>query len=235
MAEGIYIATAGAVARQHRLEIVANNLANVDTTGFRAQEVGFQEVLRDEVEAPNRRLVSVGRTFTSPRPGSLRQTNNPMDLAIEGRGFFVVGPQNLLTRTLTLQVGEGGVLQDSFGRTVAGTGGPIYVDGLEPVTVGGRGEVVQRGEIIDRLRTVAVGTERGLQPMGVGLLQATPDSGSPIAVEAQVVAGALEGSNVNALQSMVDLIRLNRDYQSLSRAISSYREADQALINSSRS
>lgn len=157
-----------------------------------------------------------------------------MDLAFEGSGYFVVGPQNLLSRSLTLQVGPRGELTDSFGRPVRGQSGPVHVDGLFPVRFGPRGEVIQQGTVVDQLLTVSVPNESGLQPVGYGLLQASAESGMPVPTAARVVTGALEGSNVNTLQSMVQLIRLQRDYQSLSRAINSYREADESLIESAQ-
>ncbi|MEM1026244.1 MAG: flagellar hook basal-body protein [Myxococcota bacterium] len=237
MASGIYVATSGAVARQNQLEIVANNLANVDTDGFREQQVSFQEVLVDEVDAPNRRMVALGRTYGSQRQGSLKTTNNPRDLAIEGTGHFVVGTESgqQLTRALTLQLSPRGDLQDAFGRRVFGETGPIILDDLESVRVDRRGQLVRDGEVLDRIRTVDVANPSGLQPTGLGLQQPTQESGGPFLVEAQVVAGALESSNVNALESMVQLVQLQREYQTLSRAISSYREAEEGLIEAARS
>jgi flagellar basal-body rod protein FlgF len=237
MANGIYVATSGVVARQHQLEVVANNLANVDTDGFREQQVSFQEALVDELEAPNRRMTALGRTYGSQRQGSLRTTNNPRDLAIEGSGHFVVGAEGgqFLTRTLTLQLGPRGELQDSFGRAVLGEAGPITLDGLDQVRVDNRGQIRRDGVVLDRIGVVDVANPSGLRAHGLGLQQPSAESGAPFPVEGRVVAGALEGSNVNALESMVQLVQLQREYQTLSRAISSYREADEGLIQAARS
>lgn len=233
MGYGIYTATAGAVARQHQLEVTSNNLANADTDGFRAQVVGFSEALAD-AEAPNRKMVAIGRTFTSARPGSLKTTNNPMDLSIQGQGFFVVGEDGFLSRSLTLQVSSRGRLQDTQGRDVMGETGPIEVDPTQSLRIDNRGRVLQGGLEIDRIRTVGVVSEMGLQPAGLGVLQVTQESGRAVAMESHVVSGAIESSNVNSLESMVQLIQLQRDYQSLTRAIQSYREADESLIETAR-
>lgn len=236
MAYGIYVATAGAVARQNQLDIVANNLANADTQGYRAQQIAFNEVLADEVEAPNRHMVAVGQTYLSQEPGPIMSTQNPSDLAIDGEGFFTVADAGFvsLVRSLTVQAGSDGRLQDAYGRPVLGESGPIYVDRLDPFQIDGEGQVVQGGRPIDRLAVVNVPDPRGLVPVGEGGYQTSAESGEAFRVEGHVLGGALEGSNVNALDSMIQLIQLQRDYQSLSRAISSYREADDALLQASR-
>jgi flagellar basal-body rod protein FlgF len=236
LAYGIYVATAGAVARQTQLDLVANNLANADTAGYRSQEVSFNEVLHDATEAPHRHMVAVGENWVSMEPGPLVATQNPRDLAIEGSGFFSVsdGGFQTLTRSLTAQVGPDGRLVDAEGRTLLGQSGPIFVDRLAEFHVDEGGQVVQDGRPIDRLRVVDVSDPRGLVPLGGGGYQTSPESGTAFRTDAKVVQGALEGSNVRPLDSMIQLIQLQRDYQSLSRAITAYRQADEELIRASR-
>jgi len=157
-------------------------------------------------------------------------------VALEGPGFFAIGSPSapLLVRSLRLQVGVGGLLTDGTGRPVVGERGPIRADPGLPISVTKSGEVVQDGVALGRLRVMSVTNIRGLSPAGYGGYQPTTASGPAFDAEASVVPGAVEGSNVDALQSMVQLITLQRDYQSLTRAIRSYREADEGLIQAAR-
>lgn len=236
VAYGIYVATAGAVAREAQLDVVANNLANADTEGFRAQELRFQEVMYDELEAPHRHLVAVQGTEVSHRAGPIQTTHDPADVALDGPGFFAVGSPAapVLVRTLRLQVGVGGVLTDSHGRAIVGSEGVIRADPGRSISVTDSGEVVQDQTRLGRLQVMSVINVRGLEPTGYGGYAPTPASGPAFPAEGAIIPGAIEGSNVDSLQSMVQLITLQRDFQSLNRAIQAYREADEGLISAAR-
>jgi len=233
---GIYVATAGAVARQTQLDVVANNLANADTVGFRAQELSFQEVMYDEFESPDRHLVAARGADVSHRAGPIQTTNDSADVALDGPGFFAVGSaaNPVLVRSLRLQVGAGGVLTDAHGRAVVGGDGALRADPGRALTVTKAGEILQDGVSLGQLQVMSVANIRGLQPSGYGGYLPTSASGPAFAAEGSIVPGAVEGSNVDALQSMVQLITLQRDFQSLNRAIHAYREADEGLIQAAR-
>jgi flagellar basal body rod protein FlgG len=236
VAYGIYVATAGAVARQTQLDVVANNLANANTVGFRAQELTFQEVMYDEFESPDRHLVATQGLEVSHRAGPIQTTNDPADVALDGPGFFAVGSPAapVLVRSLRLQVGAGGVVTDAHGRAVVGAQGVLRADPGRSITVTKAGEVIQDETSLGQLQVMSVANIRGLQPSGYGGYMPTSASGPAYAAEGSVIPGAVEGSNVDSLQSMVQLITLQRDYQSLTRAIHAYREADEGLIQTAR-
>lgn len=236
MAYGIYVATAGAVARQNQLDVVANNLANANTNGYRAQELTFREVMYDEFDAPHRHLVAVQGTEVSHRSGPIQMTNDSADVALDGPGFFAVGSPGapIMVRTMHLQVGVGGVVTDAHGRAVVGAEGVLRADPSRPLTVTKSGELIQDEQSIGRLQIMNVANIRGLQPAGFGGYLASAASGPAYAAEGNVIPGAIEGSNVDSLQSMVQLITLQRDFQSLNRAISAYREVDEGLVSAVR-
>ncbi|MBX2811633.1 MAG: flagellar hook basal-body protein [Myxococcales bacterium] len=234
MANGIYVAAAGAIARRNQLNITANNLANTTTTGFRAQRVTFQEVLSDEA-APNRHLVSVGQSIVSQERGPIERTGRTLDLSIVDEGFFIasdISGQTLL-KSVSAQVDADGTLRDSAGRSLGSLRGELRLDPRKPVYIGEHGEVKQEGKEIDRLSIVSVSDPRALQPLGNGAYQQTQLSGNAYPIHGRVEAGTLEKSNVNAVTSMVNLINLERDFQALTRVIHAYREADDGIINSS--
>lgn len=236
MSYGLYVATAGAVARQNQLDVVSNNLANATTPGYRSVDVGFQEVLAEE-QAPDRHLVAVAETRVDPRPGPMRATNNPLDLALDGAGYFALQGQPgvpVLTRTVSLRVEDSGLLVDQRGRPVMVDGDELHVDPSSPLTVSAEGEVTQGGQVLGRLSLYDVGNGGGLSPLGDGLYTPNDASGPVYEVGAKVLSGTVEGSNVETVGTMVKMIRLERDHQSLMKVIQAYREADEGLIAAGR-
>lgn len=236
MSYGLYVATAGAVARQNQLDVVSNNLANATTPGYRSVDVGFQEVLAEE-QAPDRHLVALAETRVDPRPGPLRSTGNPLDLSLEGRGYFALQGSPgvpVLTRTVSLKVDESGLLSDQRGRPVMVDGAELHVDPASPVAVTAEGEVTQGGQVLGRLSLYDVGNGGGLSPLGDGLYTPNDGSGPVFEVGAKVLTGTIEGSNVETVGTMVKMIRLERDHQSLMKVIQAYREADEGLIAAGR-
>lgn len=232
MGFGIYVATSGAVARQTQIDLVANDIANAGTNGYRQATVAFEEVLRD-AQAPNRHLVAVAESQVSPRPGPMQTTGEPLDLALGGAGYFTVegpGGEGLLVRSVSAQLGPDGALRDRAGRPLLGEQGVLRVDPLLPVTVEGDGTVIQAGEPVGRLLVVDVADPRVLRALGDGSYAPTQASGDAVPMVTEVVAGALEGSNVHPVESMVRLVRLEREHQSILKAIQAYREADEAVI-----
>lgn len=232
MGHGLYTATAGAVARRTQLDLVANNLANAGTAGYRAQKVSFSEVLQDS-QSPNRHLVAVGRPMVSWERGPVESTGRSLDLVLQEEGFFVAeGVEGrVLLKTVSARIDSDGTLRDAVGRRILQAGGDERLDGTSPVDVGERGQIIQGGREVGRLLTVDVVDPRGLQPAGNGGYLPTQGSGDLIPVSAPVVSGAIERSNVNSVSSLVRMISVEREYQTLTRVIHAYREADEGIIS----
>jgi flagellar basal body rod protein FlgG len=232
MTHGIYTATAGAIARQAQVDVVANNIANAGSTGFQSMDVSFEEVLT-RATTPERHFAVVRETRLSPERGSLKQTGNPLDLALLGTGFFAAQtPEGhlALIRSTSVRVTSSGLLQDPEGRTLLSGGKPLSIDPTLPVSITPEGEVMQEDQTLGRLTVLSVPDPTALKPLGHRAYQPTEASGPPFEVGAEVVSGSLESSNVEPVKNMVQLVQLERDFQSLLRAVEAYKEADEQLI-----
>lgn len=203
-AGGLYTALSGAIAQSQALDAVANNVANASTQGFRAERVRFEEVLH-EAAGPQGRQVIAARGDQDPRAGNITQTNQPLDVALEGEG--------------ALQVVDGrGEVRDvrggSFGRDAEG----LLVDGEGRALLGDDGQPLV---VSPEARTLAIGEDGTVraddEPVGRLAIRGTP----------RVLGGALEGSNVNVVRSMVDLVKISRTYEALTRMIEGYKAIDE--------
>lgn len=210
---------------ERRQEIVANNLANADTDGFRAQRT-FARALGD--------AVPVAQTAMDTRAGSLQQTGNPLDVALGGDGFLVVDTAQgeRFTRNGSFRLDDSNRLVDQSGNAVLGEGGPITLP-QDPgtVTIDGAGAVMVDGKQVAKLRveTVPPGTEMAHE----GGTFLVPDaSRTPLADSARSVRqGYLEESNVNPLTSMVDMIDIQRSYVAVQRTMVTLDSIRQTISN----
>ncbi|MBZ0272069.1 flagellar basal-body rod protein FlgF [bacterium] len=227
MTNGIYAAVLGARIEGTRLDVIANNVANAGTPGFRADRALFSThldfVSDDKFNKFRKTLDNVGRyfqtasTFTS---GPIQFTGREGDAAIEGEGYFVLqGPNgDIYTRAGNFRVDTDGTLRSASGFAVMGEGGPITVDPTRDLSFGPDGAVFSGGEQVDRLRVAAFEDQRLLRKAGgTGF---TGDAAAPKAdPEFTVVNGALEGSNVNVMREMAGMVTTSRQYESYQRTI----------------
>jgi flagellar basal body rod protein FlgG len=196
---------------ERRQEALANNLANADTHGFRAERT-FARALGD--------AIPVADTATDTSAGSLNPTGNPLDFALGGDGYFVVStPQGeRLTRAGSFHLAEDGRLVDPSGNAVLGDSGPIVIP-PGTLTADTGGGLMVDGKRIGQLRveTVPAGTQMQHE---AGTLFVPPAARTAIAPEQRSVRqGFLEDSNVNTVGSMVDLITVQRSYAAVQRTI----------------
>ncbi len=226
MVKGIYVAARGLNERMQNLEIVANNLANINTTGYK-KEVPFSEILN---QAGN----PVIQHVTDFSQGSLVQTSNPLDLAISGTGFFVMQTQygDQLTRNGNFQISSNGYIVDQQGDMLLGKNGPINVlsystDKNQKITVTGDGELKIGNNLVDSL-VIAKPWEQGQALRGSGVDFTTGAAGFQIANEKdfQIRQGYLEESNVNPVKELEEMIQLNTEYGSAQKVVNSL---DQSL------
>lgn len=228
MDSGLYAACAGLVARTQALDVAANNLANVNTTGYRAQQELFREVLASK---GNRNLTSINQAVNSYgvlggshvdiASGQLERTGNVLDVGIEGRGYFPVqtaaGVQ--YTRNGNFHVASGGTLVTSSGDAVQGAQGPIHIPDGE-VAISADGTISVNGALAGKLRLVDFAPATPLAASGSGYY--TAPSASEIPSQAQLRQGLLESSNVNPVATAVGLIALQRHAEMLQRALSTF-------------
>lgn len=226
MENGIYIASSGAVAQQTALDNVANNVANASTDGFKGNRVSFSQALQMQT-GPDSRFVQIGKSGFDPSAGALQATGNPLDVAVQGDGYFSVdtkaGPR--YTRAGNFRIGAEGNLIDASGNNVRGANGqPIAIPEGAEVRIDGAGKVWAGEDEIGELE-LAVFEPGNLRPEGNNLLVA---KGAPRAdaERPELLTGTLEKSNVNVVRGVVDMVRISRTYESLMRVIETYRNVD---------
>jgi len=243
----MWIAKTGLDAQQTRMAVISNNLANVNTTGFKRDRATFEDMLYQNVRQPGAqvsanaqaptglmlgtgvRLVATEKTHVQ---GSLVQTKGALDIAIQGDGFFqITQADNSIAYTR-----DGAFKKSAAGQLVTATGQPLSPPILIPqnaasITISQDGivsvELATGGaQQIGQLTIARFNNPAGLQAMGQNLLRETPASGAPQignpgAVGAGTLAqGAVEASNVNVVEEMVNMIETQRAYEINSKAIS---------------
>jgi flagellar basal-body rod protein FlgF len=221
MIQGLYTAASGMAAHQARIDVLANNLANVDTPGFKADLITIDqsvipENLSSDILAPVS-TVEAGRPGMNLAPGVLKTTGNPLDLAIIGPGLFVVDtPQGeRYTRAGNFVRDAQGFLTTQDGFRVLGADGPVSV----PET-GFR--VDANGRVAEGSTLRIVGNEKleGLVKVGAALFAPVEGAPAPAALaDATVAQGQLEGSNVNVVMGMVEMLATMRTYEAYQKTI----------------
>jgi len=219
MIKGIYTAARGLDARMKNLEIVSNNLANLNTTGFK-REVPFSEIMSQAGNAQVQQL-------TDFRPGNFYQTSNPLDLAISGNAFFVIQTKNgpELTRNGNFQISNDGYLTDQNGNKVMGNNGSIKLDTLQlnkknSISISNSGEIKVGDTVVDKLLISKLDDpQQAVKTTGVDF--SVENSGFQIAQEAdyQIKQGYLEESNVNPIKEMEAMIQISNEYDSSHKII----------------
>jgi len=226
MNNGLYAACAGLLARTQALDVAANNLANVNTGGYKGQVPRFASLLADSGRVNNAALRAVnefgvlGESRLDLRQGSIEHTNNDLDFAIQGSGYFALQNSQggrLYTRNGAFHVNQQGQLTAGDGSLVLGTGGPIL---LPPgkVSVSAGGTISVDGAVSGQLQVVDFPSGTELTPEGAAMFSA-PDGTARPSTTVDVVQGALEGSNVNAVSAAVGLVNLQRNMGMLQQAL----------------
>jgi flagellar basal-body rod protein FlgF len=210
------------IALRHQMDVVANNMANINTTGFKAQAILFEEyispVARDQdFMSPDQDLsfTQDWATLNDMQPGAIVQTGSQLDVALQGEGFFAVQTPGgeRWTRSGAFQLNADGLLVDLSGNPVLGEGGQISFDPTETdITITDDGTVMTASGTKGKLRIVEFDDARVLTREGNNLYS----GGEPLpAVETRALQGAVERSNVSGVTEMAEMIRVNRSYQTL--------------------
>ena len=219
----IYTAMTGAKHTMEQQATTSQNLANSSTTGFRAQIDSFRAVPVVGDGLATRTLVvdaTVGSDFSS---GPIQQTGNSLDVAVQGDGWIALQTDDgseAYTRNGAFQVSQNGILQTQSGIPVAGEdGGPISIPPNSSVTIGADGTVSSIDTTSTPSNVTTLGKIKLVKPASTNLIRGddglfrTKDS-TPVEADATVAVtgGALEGSNVNMVDSMVNMINLSRQF-----------------------
>ena len=248
MDASMWVAKTGLDAQQTRMSVISNNLANVNTTGFKRDRATFEDLLYQTVrraggqttantQAPTGLMLGTGTRILSTEKihaqGNLIQTQNALDLAINGEGFFqILQPDGTLayTRDGSFNMTANGEVVTSMGLllqpalVIPANASSVTVgnDGTVSVSLFGGGE-----QAIGNIQVARFVNAAGLEPIGQNLYEETAGSGAPVLLQpgidaaGQLMQGALEASNVNVVEEMVNMIETQRAYEVNSKAISS--------------
>lgn len=237
----IFLAMAG--AKQVALAQASNNhnLANVSSSGFRADLDAMRSLPVHGPVHPSRVFASDERAGVDLTPGEVNTTGNPLDVAINGDGLFAVQAPDgseAYTRAGDLRLSADGLLTTSAGHPILGNGGPVALPPFEKVAIGADGTISvqplgQPGAAlaaVDRLKLVNPPKEI-IEKGTDGLLRVA--GGEPAEADASVavVSGALESSNVNPVEALVNMIELSRLYEMNIKAMSAAQENDTATAS----
>lgn len=227
-----YIAMARQMALGRQMDVIANNIANMTASGFKAEMMVFEPVV---VDAGNRQRLAFVQDVATVRdlaPGPLTVTDNPLDVAIEGPGYFAV------ETAAGVRYGRSGQFRlNELGELVTAAGDPVLDDGGAPlalpvgggpITIAADGTVSNDGGVVGRIGVVSFADEQELRKVGGGLY-ATDQPPAP-ALEARVVQGALEGSNVRPIVEMTRMMATARAYQGTQRLIDTHHELQRRAI-----
>ncbi len=226
MGNTVYRAVSGSLAELKRLDVLANNLAHADTPGFKADRLRFSEVMKDgratgHVDLPESRV--------DTSPGALRVTDNPLDLAITGDGWFVVDAEGeqQLTRMGSFRRGANGALETQGGHPVLSSSGePLNLPDLpgQPISVSSSGEVRVGDQPVGSVFRARAAPDT-LEKAGLGLFRTSGAIVHDPSVGLQ--QGVVEESNVNPVTSMTEIVTVQRHFDALQQALRSYREIDE--------
>lgn len=241
----LYTAMSGAKQSMDQQSVVSHNLANVSTSGFRAQLHAMRAVpVQGDGALPTRVSVAATTPGSDFSPGPITRTGRELDVAVQGDAWLAVQAADgseAYTRRGDLEV-DGDGLVTVLGRPVIGEGGPIIVPLGSSVTVGADGTLSAIGEgegpeaLVDVGRLKLVTPERALLRGEDGLFRMPPNADGEVAAldaddDARVVSGALEGSNVSAVEAMVAMIDVARRYEMQMKVISTADENAQRANN----
>lgn len=255
MSRGIDSAASGMISILNLNDILANNLANVNTPGFKQSIPTFKDIQdiiinktnalnnnsNNEEENNSEKLgsLSAGSVLDSTvldfRQGSLKSTGSQLDLAINGNGFFAVETPNgeAYTRNGSFILGKNGEITTIDGYPLLGESGPIYLNiedaEVRDFRVDTQGNIEIKGKQIDKLKIVDFENREKLQPIGNSLFQQDNNQTLIGANNYELTQGALESSNSNVIETMVNSITGMRTYEALSKVI---KDNERTLVKS---
>ena len=256
MQDTMFSAVFGALTTEHRMNFIANNLANVNTNGYKKDALAFKDTMsyyaHDEIREPlmtvrSKPLFPEPKNMARPRiavskidfsQGSMHLTGNPLDVAIAGDGFFRVETPTgeFLTRNGHFVKSADGTVMTPQGWPLQGTGGPIVIPpGARNINIGARGEVEVDGALVNVISLTTVDDLQKLEKMGHNLFR--PREGvdveeqDPLENGTRMEQGFLETANVEVVTEMVNMIETNRQFEAYQKVIQTSDTVDKDAIS----
>ena len=223
MNSGMYAAISGNLSAMRRLDVISNNLANASTPGFKADQIQFESVLASAKNTAEGPVYSSDLFSTDFSAGSLQKSDNVLDMALGGDGFFVVNtPQGqAYTRQGNFHRGAGNRLVTADGYEVQGQNGPITLAGGK-IDVADNGVVTVDGAPVGTIARVDFPKPYALTKLGGGLFSPADPQAAPTPATTEVKQGYLESSNVKVIVEMARMIEASRYFESCAKVVKSY-------------
>ncbi len=247
MVKGLYTAYTGMTIEQKRMDILTNNLANADTNGYKKEgstAISFADTLAVKIKDTSTANLpqglgeitfgaKIGETYTNWDQGSLNVTDSPADLAIEGDGFFAISFTDKQGNTSVKYTRDGAFAINTDGYIVTKDGDfllnptgaanadstqRVQIDPTKTFTIDSQGNIWQDGAIVAQVGVIDIVDYNYLQEYGENMYDLV-DGGARQASTATIIQGAIEMSNVNVIDEMVDLITVSRAYESNQKVI----------------
>jgi flagellar basal-body rod protein FlgG len=235
MDRGVYAIVSGAIGQERRLDIVAKNLANAQSVGYKREKILFKTLLANSAGSSQPKsqadkvFTRATGTFLDWNGGAQRLTGHATDFALEGEGFFVVktprGPE--YTRSGAFKVTPALQLATLDGMPVLGQSGPVQIPPGK-LLVNREGEVTVDGATIDTLKVVRLKDLGSSTRVGERYITKGPVEPAPLV---SIVQGSLEESNVNAIEEFVGLVDISRQYEAAQKVIQSMDDSTKQAVN----
>jgi flagellar basal-body rod protein FlgF len=229
------MAASGMRSRMESLDLLANNIANASTGGYKADREFYSLYAAPEAESDSPTTMPlIQKPYTDLSQGVLQVTGNTLDLALSGQGFFTVqGPNGpLYTRNGNFRLSTDGKLISAEGYPVNGTGGAaITISGSQPIEISSDGTVSQDGKVVGQLQVADFTSGAGLSKQGSNYFR-TADPGGRVAAPkgTTVEQGKLEASNSGTAESAVRLISIMRQFEMLQKAATLGTDMDKQAV-----
>ncbi|MDH4467727.1 MAG: flagellar basal-body rod protein FlgF [Bacteriovoracaceae bacterium] len=258
---GIWVPVSGQIAQERKIEVLANNVANSNSVGFKRDDTAFKEHLTEyenpsfDIDIPRKdfstadmhrtrelqqaKVQSAG-SYSDFTQGEVIPTNGPMDFAINGEGFFVIEtPQGVrYTRKGNFNINAEGTLVTDKGYSVLGNiptpespNTYLQLKGKGAVQVDGSGNISQDGKAAGKLAMVHFADLHALKKEASGLFTAPQDMAPVESTKSVCMQGHLEQSNVNPILEMTELIKAHRQFESMQKAIQAYDSIGNKSVN----
>jgi flagellar basal-body rod protein FlgF len=229
MENALYIGLSRQIVLQTQMDMTANNIANINTPGYRGQNLLFKEYIADpKGQGPSYSMVQNVGQYSSTAPAPVQMTGNPLDVALVGPGFFEVntpqGPRYTRSGSFTLNV-QGEIVTPGG----AGTGVSVPAD-AKYVSIDENGVVSTQNGPAGQIKVVEFQNQDALVREGSNLYRANANAAPSDAAETRAIQGSLEGSNVQAVVEVTRMIGILRDYQSLQRMVQNEHDLERSAI-----
>ncbi len=233
MQRGFFVSGVAGTMAQHRLDTITHNLANVNTAGYKADRASFSTIFTSQasaggsVEQVPAAYLSMGEQYIDVREGVMKNTDGELDFAIRGNGYFRVLKEDgseAYTRAGNFRLDADGNLLTQGGLAVLDTAGIPITLGTGQITATQEGALYVNGEAVAELGIVTINDLTQIRKGAFTTIETAQENTAPAGPDVTVHQGMLEGSNVNSVLAMTELMAAMRSYQSMMKVVEQYNQ-----------